>query len=79
MRGAKEMMDFVHNDGRIRIIAIYVVKGLCGNEILYALKYLSLLREQLLPMISWKTGIDTAFYAKCVRAYLKPSILEWQA
>lgn len=43
-------------------VSTYVVKGLCRNEILFAIDHLSnIVRPNLLLMISWKVGIETGF------------------
>jgi aminoglycoside 6-adenylyltransferase len=40
----------------------YVVKGMCRNEILFAIDHMNqILRHELLRMISWKVGIETGF------------------
>ncbi|KIE46371.1 streptomycin adenylyltransferase family protein [Clostridium argentinense CDC 2741] len=40
----------------------YVVKGLCREEILFAIDHLNqILRHELLRMISWNVGIETGF------------------
>ena len=43
------------------MLAMYVTKGLCRNELLFAIKHLNLMKEQMLTMISWKAGIETSF------------------
>lgn len=50
-------------------LTIYVTKGLCRNELLYAIKHLNLLREQLFIMVSWKVGIETSFSISVGKAY----------
>lgn len=42
-------------------LSAYVVKGLCRNEMLYAVYYFQLMRKQLLNMISWKAGAETNY------------------
>jgi aminoglycoside 6-adenylyltransferase len=42
-------------------VATYVVKGLCRDELLYAIAHLQLMQKQLLTMVSWKVGIETGF------------------
>lgn len=39
----------------------YVVKGLCRKEILFAIDHLSLMRRELLRMLSWKIGTERGF------------------
>jgi aminoglycoside 6-adenylyltransferase len=50
-------------------LSIYVTKGLCRNELLYAIKHLNMMREQMLIMISWKIGIETSFSLSVGKAY----------
>ena len=50
-------------------LSTYVTKGLCRNELLYAIKHLDSLREQMLVMISWKVGIETSFSLSVGKAY----------
>jgi aminoglycoside 6-adenylyltransferase len=50
-------------------LTIYATKGLCRNELLYAIKHLNLLKEQMLTMISWKVGIETEFSISVGKAY----------
>jgi aminoglycoside 6-adenylyltransferase len=50
-------------------LSMYVTKGLCRNEQLYAIKHLDLMREQMLTMISWKTGIETSFSISVGKSY----------
>jgi aminoglycoside 6-adenylyltransferase len=50
-------------------LTIYVTKGLCRNELLYAIKHLDLLKEQMLTMVSWKVGIETSFSISIGKAY----------
>jgi aminoglycoside 6-adenylyltransferase len=63
-------------------LATYVVKGLCRDEMLYAQHHLSLMRAQLLTMVSWKAGIDTGFsvsVGKCCKyldKYIPPRTWE---
>ena len=42
-------------------LTIYVAKGLCRGEILYAIDHLHLLRNELLRMLSWKVGMEYGF------------------
>lgn len=42
-------------------LTIYVTKGLCRGEILYAIDHLHLLRNELLRMLSWKVGMEYGF------------------
>jgi len=43
-------------------VTLYVVKGLCRREILFAIDHLNkILRPELLRMMSWKVGIETGF------------------
>lgn len=39
----------------------YVVKGLCRKEILFAIDHLSLMKRELLRMLSWKIGTERGF------------------
>jgi aminoglycoside 6-adenylyltransferase len=41
-------------------LSTYVAKGLCRNELFYALHHLELMQKQLLTMISWKAGAGRA-------------------
>jgi aminoglycoside 6-adenylyltransferase len=50
-------------------LSTYVTKGLCRNELLYAIKHLNMMREQMLIMISWKIGIETSFSLSVGKAY----------
>ncbi|MDR0908420.1 MAG: aminoglycoside 6-adenylyltransferase [Spirochaetaceae bacterium] len=63
-------------------LSSYVTKGLCRNEILYAIKYLDLMRNQMFNMISWKVGIETNFSVSVGKAnkYLQKYVSEelWQ-
>lgn len=65
-------------------VAIYVAKGLCRREILYAKWHLDrIVREMLLQMLEWEAGIGTDFSAsmgKC-RKRLEAHLPEeqWQA
>lgn len=43
------------------MLTSYVVKGLCRNEILFAIDHLRLMRDELLRMLSWQVGIDYGF------------------
>ncbi|MDR1867481.1 MAG: aminoglycoside 6-adenylyltransferase [Treponema sp.] len=51
------------------LLLIYTIKGLYRDELLYAIKHLDLMREQMLTMISWKIGIDNAFSLNIGKAY----------
>ncbi|MDR2746479.1 MAG: aminoglycoside 6-adenylyltransferase [Treponema sp.] len=42
-------------------LSTYVAKGLCRNEMLYALHHLELMQKQLLTMVSWKAGAQTGY------------------
>ncbi|MGI5958478.1 MAG: aminoglycoside 6-adenylyltransferase [Massiliimalia sp.] len=43
-------------------VTSYIVKGLCRNEILFAVDHMNqILRPELLRMLSWKVGIKTGF------------------
>lgn len=43
-------------------LSLYVAKGLCRHEILYAMEHLNCyMRGELITMLSWKVGIDTDF------------------
>lgn len=42
-------------------LTLYVVKGLCRKEILFAIDHLNVLRNELLRMISWKIGTQYGF------------------
>jgi aminoglycoside 6-adenylyltransferase len=54
--------DFVDNCcNEFWHLSIYVTKGLCRNELLYAIKHLDLMKEQMFTMFSWKVGIETSF------------------
>lgn len=50
-------------------LSTYVTKGLCRNELLYAIKHLNMMREQMLIMVSWKVGIETSFSLSVGKAY----------
>ncbi|MBS6196624.1 MAG: aminoglycoside 6-adenylyltransferase [Clostridiales bacterium] len=39
----------------------YVVKGLCRQEILFAIDHLQLMRNELLRMLSWQVGTEKGF------------------
>lgn len=43
------------------MLTSYVVKGLCRNEILFAIDHLQLMRDELLRMLSWQVGTDYGF------------------
>jgi aminoglycoside 6-adenylyltransferase len=55
-------------------LSTYVIKGLCRNELLYALRHLDLMRGQLLNMVSWKVGYETGYQVSVGKAckYLEP-------
>jgi aminoglycoside 6-adenylyltransferase len=62
--------DFVDNCcNEFWLLSIYVTKGLWRNELLYAIKHLNLMREQMFTMISWKVGIETSFSISVGKAY----------
>lgn len=42
-------------------VSPYVAKGLCRRELLYAADHLSIVREELIRMLSWYVGIQTDF------------------
>jgi aminoglycoside 6-adenylyltransferase len=50
-------------------LSTYVTKGLCRGELLYAIKHLNMMREQMLTMVSWKAGIETSFSLSVGKAY----------
>jgi aminoglycoside 6-adenylyltransferase len=50
-------------------LSTYVTKGLCRNELLYAIKHLNLMKEQMFTMISWKVGMETLFSLSVGKAY----------
>lgn len=39
----------------------YVVKGLCRQEILFAIDHLQIVRQELLRMLSWQIGMERGF------------------
>jgi len=51
------------------LLSTYVTKGLCRKELLYAVKHLNLMKEQMFTMISWKVGIETGFSLSVGKAY----------
>jgi aminoglycoside 6-adenylyltransferase len=63
-------------------LSTYVTKGLCRNEILFAIKHLEGMRNQMLNMIAWKVGIETRFSVSVGKAhkYLQKYVSEklWQ-
>jgi aminoglycoside 6-adenylyltransferase len=66
----KPSEDFVDNCcNEFWHLTIYVTKGLCRNELLYSIKHLNLLKEQMLTMISWRVGIETEFSISVGKAY----------
>lgn len=50
-------------------VSTYVAKGLWRKELLYALDHLSLVREMLLTMLTWKIGIETNFTVNIGKSY----------
>jgi aminoglycoside 6-adenylyltransferase len=50
-------------------LSTYVTKGLCRNELLYAIKHLGMMKEQMFIMISWKVGIETSFSLSVGKSY----------
>ena len=42
-------------------VASYIAKGLCRNELLYALSHLSHIRENVLALMKWHVGVDFGF------------------
>lgn len=42
-------------------LATYVVRGLCRDELLYAVDHLQLMRRELLRMLSWQVGLERGF------------------
>jgi aminoglycoside 6-adenylyltransferase len=50
-------------------LSTYVTKGLCRGELLYAIKHLDMMREQMLLMVSWRVGIETFFSLSVGKAY----------
>jgi aminoglycoside 6-adenylyltransferase len=50
-------------------LSTYVAKGLCRDEILYAIAHLQLMQKQLFTMISWKVGIETGFSVSVGKSY----------
>jgi aminoglycoside 6-adenylyltransferase len=50
-------------------LSIYVTKGLCRNELLYAIKHLDLMKEQMFTMASWEIGIETSFSISVGKLY----------
>ena len=42
-------------------LTLYVVKGLCRGEILFAIDHLHLMRNELLRMLSWTVGMERGF------------------
>jgi aminoglycoside 6-adenylyltransferase len=63
-------------------LSTYAAKGLCRNELLYALHHLDLMRGQLLTMVSWKAGYETAYgvsvgkSCKYLERYTAPELWE---
>jgi aminoglycoside 6-adenylyltransferase len=64
---SKEFIDDCCNE--FWFLSVYVTKGLCRNELLYSIKHLNMMREQMLIMISWKVGIETSFSLSVGKAY----------
>ena len=64
-------------------LAVYVTKGLCRREFLYAADHLHLLRRELLRMLGWTVGFTHGFTFslgknyKFIDHYLHPH--EWKA
>jgi aminoglycoside 6-adenylyltransferase len=66
----KPSQDFLDNCcNEFWHVSIYVTKGLCRNELLYAIKHLDIMREQMLAMISWKAGIEASFSMSVGKSY----------
>jgi aminoglycoside 6-adenylyltransferase len=66
----KPSEEFVDNcNNEFWWVSTYVTKGICRNELLYAIEHLSLIRKQLLTMISWKVGIETSFSISVGKSY----------
>jgi aminoglycoside 6-adenylyltransferase len=63
-------------------LSTYAAKGLCRNELLYALRHLDLMRGQLLNMVSWKVGHETSYQVsvgkscKYLERYAGPELWE---
>jgi aminoglycoside 6-adenylyltransferase len=61
-------------------LSTYVAKGLCRNELLYALHHLELMQKQLLTMVSWKAGADRAVSVgksfKYLEKFVSPALWE---
>lgn len=63
-------------------VAPYAVKGLCRRELLFAIDHMTIMRKELLRMLSWKVGLDTGFSlsvgknAKYIDRYLPEA--DWQ-
>lgn len=57
-------------------LSLYVAKGICREELLYAVDHLMILRQELLRMLSWQIGIQTDFSVsigknyKCIEQYI---------
>lgn len=49
--------------------SLYVVKGLCRGEIIYAIDHLEIVRRELLRMISWQVGIQSGFHFSLGKNY----------
>ncbi|MDR3248223.1 MAG: aminoglycoside 6-adenylyltransferase, partial [Treponema sp.] len=50
-------------------VSTYVVKGLCRDELLYAIAHLQIMQKQLFTMVSWKVGIETGFSLSVGKSY----------
>lgn len=65
-------------------VSIYVAKGLCRNEILFAAEHMARhVRDALMLMLSWRVGTETDFavsVGKCWK-YIRPFLPadEWEA
>lgn len=51
------------------MLTSYVVKGLCRNEILFAIDHLQLMRDELLRMLSWQVGTEYGFHFSVGKNY----------
>lgn len=66
----KPSEEFVDNcSNEFWWLSAYVTKGLCRNELLYAIEHINLMKKQLLTMISWKVGIETSFSLSVGKSY----------
>ena len=50
-------------------LSTYVVKGLCRDELPYAIDHLTNMRNQLYTMLSWQVGIEIDFSASMGKNY----------